>query len=100
MSSPVIKIKFYKADADGNIYGDALKLRQDGTKFGLDVSGSEADEFVVSDGTDYIYQYPYAYLNSGANEHIRIVAEATDKGKTITDTVLIKALRRSMFDLD
>lgn len=100
MSSPVIKIKFYKADADGNIYGDALKLRRDGTKFGLDVSGSEADEFVVSDGTDYIYQYPYAYLNSGANEHIRIVAEATDKGKTITDTVLIKALRRSMFDLD
>lgn len=99
MTNPKIKLKFYKADTEGNKVSSALELHRNGNTFSDD-SGATSSEFTVNTGTEYTYKYPYSYLRSGANENIRIEAVATEKGKTVTDSVLIKALRRSMFDLD
>lgn len=100
MSSPTIKISFYKADGDGNKVSSALELHHNGNKFSLSGSGSKSSEFTVHTETDYVYEYPYEYLSDTGNENILIEAVAKENGKTATDKVLIKALRRSMFDLD
>lgn len=100
LRNPTIKISFYQADQDGNKQSGPLELYQNGNKFSRNGSGSKKTEFTVTTDTDYVYDYPYQYLLNGANENIVIEATATEGGKQATDLVLIKALRRSMFDLD
>jgi hypothetical protein len=100
MSSPVLKLSFYSADGDGNIVSGPLEMYKNNKRFLDDDSALEEKEFCVSTEVDYIYEYPFKYLNEGSNVNIIMKVTATEKGKTITDSVLIKALRRSMFDLD
>ncbi len=100
MSSPVIKVRFYKADGEGNKVSGKLRVYRSGNKFETSGSGSGVEESTVSTLTEYTFVYPFEYLNQGENENILIEAVATEKGKTIQDTALVKAIRRSMFDLD
>lgn len=100
MDHPTVEIRFYLADSDGNIISDALVMTRSGNTFETSSDGNGTDSFQVAEDTDYSFLYPYSFLANGANENIVIEATAREAGKTTTDFVLIKAIRRSMFDLD
>ncbi len=100
MNNPTVEIRFYQADADGNIVSDALTMTRSGSTFETSSDGSGTDVFQVAQDTEYSFLYPYSFLANGANENIVMEATANEAGKTTTDFVLIKAIRRSMFDLD
>lgn len=100
LNHPVIHISFYQADTEGKKTSGPLSLYRSGDKFSTTGSGGTDTSFTVNTGTDYTFVYPYEFLIGGANENIIIEATAEEDGKIVTDSVLIKALRRSMFDLD
>lgn len=100
MKNPEIIISFYQADSKGNIVGDPLKMERSEKTFRVSTGGSAQTTFKVSKDTEYVFHYPYSFLSSGANKNIVLMATATENGKATTDQVFIKAIRRSMFELD
>lgn len=100
LKSSEIQLSFYFADRDGNKISGPLDLYQEVRTFKTSGTGGTKTTFQVEAGKDYTFVYPYEFLNGGSNENILIEATVVEDGKTITDCVLIKAIRRSMFDLD
>ncbi|MBR3770704.1 MAG: hypothetical protein IKL07_00390, partial [Clostridium sp.] len=100
-----LKMSFYRADRDGKKVvedGSAKKLhvKMNGNiiKVGDESSGNTSVS--VSEKTDYTFNYPLSFLSDADNPNIVMEVVKDLGGTEIKDTVLIRVMRRSMFELD
>lgn len=99
-----LKISFYRADRDGHKLMESgspkkLRVEKNGDMFKVnEASGSETLD--VEEKKDYIFKYPLSFMNDASYPNI-IMEVVKDLGTSeVKDTVLIRTVRRSMFDLD
>lgn len=100
-----LTISFYRADSDGNKLTNgtiAQKILTSKTGNTFEMRESEApDSHKVETKTDYVFKYPLKYMQDSIQyKNLLMEVTTTKNGVGLKDSVLVRVVRRSMFDLD
>lgn len=104
ISASGLKLSFYRADRDGHKLTESgapkkLHVVKQGDTFKV-AEGSGSETLDVEEKKDYTFKYPLTFMNDVSYPNI-VMEVVKDLGSSeVKDTVLIRTVRRSMFDLD